>query len=297
LECAEIRNGFIAGSVPAGPEVEAHLKWCPHCRELFAKGALLGRRLAQSVLPEVEPGDLFTLVDQDVKRETGLRARLRALPTRVRAGVLVALALALLAFELGLRRRADFAEFSPLVFWGVVMLLVAAILAGVLHLARGAMAPLGSERRERGIALLLLILPAVALLLVPVGSGVPEAAVAWGNPGGCFGYGAGLVAPFVLLYWLFERRDNVPSAVLVSAGALAGIAANLLLHAHCASAHLGHLSGRLGRLRFRCCPSRFSSRVERRRAAASARGAAFPRRPRATRRGNAVAPVRRAPAG
>jgi hypothetical protein len=45
----------------------------------------------------------------------------------------------------------------------------------------------------------------------------------------------------LLLAWLFERRDTVPPTALVSAGALAGVAANLLLHAHCPSAHLGHL--------------------------------------------------------
>jgi hypothetical protein len=43
------------------------------------------------------------------------------------------------------------------------------------------------------------------------------------------------------LLWLFERRDRVPLVVRISAGALAGIAANLLLHTHCPSAHLGHL--------------------------------------------------------
>lgn len=241
MECAEIRDGFRAGRVPTGPEVEAHLEQCPHCQELFEEGGRLGRSLGESIPPQMESDQLFALLDRDLTREVGLRARLRALPTPVRAGVLLALALALLGFELGFRRRSDFDEFSPLVFWAIVALLVAAILAGVLHLARGVTLPLSAARRERGLALLLLILPAVALLLVPVGSGTPEAAAAWGNPAGCFGYGAGLVAPFVLLYWLFERRDNVPSAVLVSAGALAGIAANLLLHAHCPSAHLGHL--------------------------------------------------------
>jgi hypothetical protein len=86
-----------------------------------------------------------------------------------------------------------------------------------------------------------LVVPALAMLIAPLGSPSPEAAAAWGSPSTCFSYGAALVAPFLLLYWLFERRDNVPLTVLVSAGGLAGIAANLLLHAHCPSAHLGHL--------------------------------------------------------
>jgi hypothetical protein len=40
---------------------------------------------------------------------------------------------------------------------------------------------------------------------------------------------------------LLERRDTPPATALLAAGALAGVAANLLLHAHCPSAHPGHL--------------------------------------------------------
>lgn len=241
MDCAEIRSGFVAGRVPAGPEVDEHLKWCPHCRELFEKGAQLGRRLARAISPEVEPGNLFALVEREVQQEAGVRAKLRALPSRVRAGGLLAVALLLLALQLGFQRRPDFEQFSPLVFWAVVALLVGSVALGAVRLLRGVSAPLGTAARERGAAVALLVLPAAALLVVPLGSGVPEAAESWGNPAGCFYYGAALVVPFVFLYWLFERRDRVPVSALVSAGALAGIAANLLLHAHCPSAHLGHL--------------------------------------------------------
>jgi hypothetical protein len=240
LECAEIRNLFVAGRVPAGPDVDAHVRVCGHCGELFAHDAQLGRRLADGVLPEMEPGDLFALIDRDVQQEVGLRARLRALPTRVRAGALLGIAGALLAYQLRVHLRSDFAAFSAVVFWGVASLLTLALVAGAVRLLRGPSAPLGAAGRERGLALALLVLPALALLVVPFGSTSPEAA-AWGNPSACFTYGAALVAPLLLLFWLFERRDVVPVTALVSAGALAGIAANLLLHAHCPSAHLGHL--------------------------------------------------------
>lgn len=241
MDCAEIRSGFVAGRVPANPEVHEHLQGCPSCRELFENDAALGRRLAEAVPPEVEPGDLFALVERDVQQETGLRARLRALPSPVRVGGLVSVALALLAFELRFNRRSDFAEFSPEVFWGVALVLAGGLAWGAARLARGPAAPLASAARERWLAVAFLVLPAIAVLVVPSGSGSPEAAAAWGHPGLCFCYGAALVAPFLLLYWLFERRDRVPLAALVSAGALAGVAANLLLHAHCPSAHLGHL--------------------------------------------------------
>ena len=240
MECAEIRNSFVAGRVPAGPAVEAHCKVCPTCRELFEHDARLGRGLAQAVLPAIEPGDLFALVEREVNQEVGLRARLRAWPTRARAGVLLGVAGALLVFQLLLKRRPDFDEYSPGLFWGVASVLVVALVAAALRLTRGPSAPLRSPGGDRGLMLALLLLPALLALVAPLGVGSP-AGLAWANPSSCFTYGGILVMPLVLLYWLFERRDAVPLTALVSAGALAGLAANLLLHAHCPSANLGHL--------------------------------------------------------
>lgn len=247
MDCAEIRSGFVSGHVPEGAAVAEHLKGCPHCPELFAHDARLGRRLAQAVLPALEPGDLFAQLSQDLSQETGLRARLRALPTRTRAAALLTFGLLLLATQLVLQRRSDFEEYSPRVFWGVVAVLGGVLGIGALRLARGASAPLNEATRDRSFAILLLLVPALVALVAPFGSPLSSANdpagwhTTWGNPAGCFSYGAALVAPFLVLVWLFERRDHMPLAVLVSAGALAGIAANLLLHAHCASAHLGHL--------------------------------------------------------
>src|SRR5262249_39705782 len=68
-----------------------------------------------------------------------------------------------------------------------------------------------------------------------------QAAGSWNQPSICFGYGAALVTPFLLLAWLFERRDSVPVSTLVIVGALARIAAHLLLHPHCARVRLGPL--------------------------------------------------------
>jgi hypothetical protein len=68
-----------------------------------------------------------------------------------------------------------------------------------------------------------------------------ESAATWASPEVCFGYGAAVVVPFIALVWLLERRDPMPLTSLLVVGALAGIAANLLLHTHCPSVHLGHL--------------------------------------------------------
>ena len=240
MECAEIRDSFVAGRLPSGVAVEAHLEVRPHCSELFENDARLGRSLAQAALPEVPPGDLFALVERDVSREVGLRARLRALPTRLRAGILVGVVGVLRGFQLLLHRRPDFAEYSPGLFWAIAVALLVALVLGALLVMRGASAPLGSSNRERGLAVALLLAPALAALLAPLGTSSPDA-TAWADPSGCFSYGAALVVPLVVLYWLFERRDSVPLSALMTAGALAGLAANLLLHAHCSSANLPHL--------------------------------------------------------
>jgi hypothetical protein len=241
VECAEIRSLFVAGSIPAGPRVDAHLKVCPHCRELFEKGAQLGRRLAVGVVPNVEPGDLFALVEKDVKAEVGVRARLRALSTPTRALVLLVVAALPMLGHLLFDRRADFGEYSPGLFWGVALLFGAGLAVGIRSLLRGVAAPLRSPWRGRGLALGLLLVPGVAALLAPLGAGSPEAVHVLGSPSSCFTWGAAFVVPLVVAYWLFERRDSVPARTLVAAGALAGLAANLLLHAHCGSASPLHL--------------------------------------------------------
>lgn len=241
MECAEIRRELVAGRNPVGPTLDAHLGECETCRELFAAQGRLGRSLAAAVLPEVEAEALFALVERRVGRDVGLRARIRSWPTWTRVNVWVGFAFLLFGWQLLVRRRADFAEYSAGLFWGVAALLGAASVLGAIRLLRGLHATLAAERNERRLAIASLIVPALALLIVPLGAGEAAGGTGWGAPVACLGYGSVLVVPLVLLYWLFERRELIPLPALIAAGGLAGIAANLLLHAHCASVHLGHL--------------------------------------------------------
>lgn len=239
MDCAEIRRGFASGAIPEGPAVAEHLRLCPHCRELFEQGAVLGRRLAQAPLPAPQPGDdLFSAVERDLQGEVGLHARLRALPSWARATALVAIGGLLFAFQLFFDMRSGLVEYGLDVFGAVTLLLGAGLVWGAVRLVRGVSRP---SRGEVTLAFALLALPLLAMLVVPLGPLHEDPVSAWGNPANCFSYGAALVLPIVALAWLFERRDRMPVAALVSAGALAGVAANLLLSAHCASVHLGHL--------------------------------------------------------
>jgi len=239
LDCADVRRRLVAGHVPSGPELEAHLRVCPECRELLENDAKLGLSLGQAVRPEPDPGELFARIERDLSREVGPRATLRALPTSLRGALLALLSGLLLLVHLWFWPRPNLGAYSPLVFWSAALLFAVAITWGARLLVRGPSAPLGAGRAQRLLAPMLLAVPVLAALLAPLGSS--DAAELWGSPSNCFVYGCLLTVPVVLLYWLFERRDAPPLAALLGAGALAGVAANLLLHAHCPSAHPGHL--------------------------------------------------------
>jgi hypothetical protein len=123
---------------------------------------------------------------------------------------------------------------APFVLFALVLVL--GLLVGSHRLAQGLTRPLVSPSRYVFEAALLLVLPALAVAFAP-----READEAWGAPLKCFAYGAALSLPLAGLILLLERRDHVPPLVTALGGAVAGISANLLLHAHCASSHAGHL--------------------------------------------------------
>lgn len=238
MDCAEIRSGFASGHVPEGAAVAQHLEHCLHCRELFEKGAALGRRLAQAVMPQLEAGELFGAVERDLQGEVGLHARLRSLPSWLRAGVLVVFGVGLAALQFLADPRGDFDRYGVDVFALVSLALGAGLVWGAWRLVRGVSRP---ARGEASFAFSLLVLPVALSFVVPLGVLYDPPSPDWSSPFDCFSYGIALVLPLVALAWLFERRNRMPLSALLVAGALAGIAANLLLNAHCASVHLGHL--------------------------------------------------------
>jgi hypothetical protein len=235
LDCAEIRSSFVAGRVPTGAAVDAHLQGCASCRELLAGHAALGRELAAAPLPPLDADGLFRALEQDLTRERGVRAALRALPSGIRVSLWCGSAVALMGYELALHRRPDFSEYAPAVFWMIAAALLLGLAIGASRLLRGLSLPV---RERHWVSVLLFALPVALALCAPLGS---NQAAGFGAPERCFAYGAALVVPFLLLYWLVERRDRISVTTVVTVGAAAGVAANLLLHAHCPSVHPGHL--------------------------------------------------------
>jgi hypothetical protein len=239
VDCAEIRQGFLTGEVPTGMSVDEHVKWCPHCRELFPNAALLGRRLAVAAvdLPD-NKGSQLARVEAAVAREHGLRAFLRSRSTRVRW--LLSLSLpALLLLREAARKRVPWRSLStPRLLAGVVLV---GLLALVLH---SALRPLPIERRaarlRSALALVAWCLPCVLWF-------VPEAR-ANGDDGnfalrsfGCFAYGSVLAAPSFALLWALDRGVQVPFRVWALATGAVALVANSILILHCPVTNRAHL--------------------------------------------------------
>jgi hypothetical protein len=88
----------------------------------------------------------------------------------------------------------------------------------------------------RGIAVAALALPVGAAFLSPGAVDHPPVAAAV-----CFAIGALAALPVVVVFRLLDRTAARHPARLPLAAAGGGIAANLLLHAHCAIDHPVHL--------------------------------------------------------
>ncbi len=247
MDCAEIRQSFADGGVPSGSRVEEHLKWCPHCAELFRNAAALGRRLAAAAsLKPRAVSEQLAATESLLEREHGVRAYLRSRSTRVRWALSLALPAVLLVRELVRKRVALRDVGTPRLVAGLVLV---GLLGVVLH---GALRPLPVERRA---ARLRTILAMVAWCLPLVLWLAPEAHATTGElPGGfalksltCFSYGSALAAPSFALLWALDRGIHVPFRVWALGAGVVSIVANLILVLHCSltnPAHVlaGHLS-------------------------------------------------------
>lgn len=238
MDCAEIRDSFQRGEVPTGADVEAHMRVCGHCRELFSNDAELGRSLARAAaLPVSSADELFASLEADVARETGVRAWLRSRPTRLRFALAVLSVLLLVALGGVARRRPDFADY-PVTRLALLLSLYA---VGIL-LAFGKELYLSARRGSLGDHLGLLV-AALGLPFLIAFAPATEASRHAGPEGAlnCFLYGGLLTVPTAALLWAFDRDDR-PSlrTVCLSAAAL-GLSANLVLELHCPSGNALHL--------------------------------------------------------
>lgn len=244
MDCSQVRDSFISGSPLSGAQLDAHLASCPQCKALFEQDAELGRGLAaqaSATLPMT--ADLFGQLEQDLGRETGLRAWLRSRPSRAR--FLLSLLPVLLVVIAGglLRQRPDFAQY-PMA--RVALLLCVYFVAIALAFAKTL-----SELPRREPLRDYLPLLAFALSVPVLASFAPATEISRhaGAEGAlnCFSYGALLTLPVALLLWAFDRDDKPALRTVCLSAAGLGLSANLLLELHCGNGNpthvlLGHAS-------------------------------------------------------
>jgi hypothetical protein len=248
VDCAEIRQGFIAGGAPSGESVAEHLKVCGHCAELFENSGALGQELAHISAESVAPANAqLAATESLLDREHGLRAFLRSRSTRTRWRVALSVPALLLTREL-LRKRVPWRD------WTQPRILAGLFLLGLFGLVtHSALRPLPIERRAArvrvALALVTWCVPCVLWFTPEAQASADElsgGAFAWRSLA-CFAYGSALAAPSFALLWAMDRGVRVPFRVWVLAAGSVALLANMILMLHCPinnRAHLlaGHLS-------------------------------------------------------
>jgi hypothetical protein len=238
MDCAEIRDAFTRGAVTPGPEAQAHLAVCPHCRELFERDAELGRSLAsEAALLMPFPEELFGELEARMAGETGVRAWLRSRPTKLR--FLVVLSSVLFAVGVGgaLKVRPDFEAYPR----ARLFVLLAVYSFGII-VAFGKELFLSVWRGALADHLLLLV-AALGLPFLVAFAPATEASRAFGPEGAlnCFAFGALLTLPTAALLWAFDRDDRLSTRTVCLSAAALGLSANLVLELHCANGNFSHV--------------------------------------------------------
>ncbi|MGE0710589.1 MAG: hypothetical protein AB7N76_27350 [Planctomycetota bacterium] len=234
MDCADVR-ARILGEEELAP-CAAHLQACPPCQEL-ASG--LGRRLgAEPSDPAAAPPDLdpalldFGALEAALAQEQGALARLRALPTGARRGLVVGAALALGGATWLLAEEAR--DPRTLVTLGSLSLLCALAL---WHGLRPLHQPPLPRWAWAGLLVGGLALPVLVACQPPIAQGDGHAPAA-----ACLAFGALFALPVLALAFLVDRAPV--AAALGSGGLLVAVAAgsvgNVCLEGHCATGGLAH---------------------------------------------------------
>jgi hypothetical protein len=242
VDCADIRQGFIAGGAPSGESVAEHLKVCGHCAELFENSGVLGQRLARaSSDPVAQAKTQLATTESLLEREHGVRAFLRSRSTRTRWRLSLSLPALVLMREL-LRKRVPWRD------WTLPRILAGLLLLGLFALVtHSALRPLPIERRASrvrfALALVAWCLPCVLWFTPEARASADElsgGAFAWRSLA-CFAYGSAVAAPSFALLWAMDRGVRVPYRVWALAAGSVALLANVILMLHCAITSPGHL--------------------------------------------------------
>lgn len=237
MDCLAFRARIARGE-PLDPAARAHASMCEACGAVMSDDAAVGRRLLSTVTtgsaasgavgdgPTTETS--LQAARQLLARDGGPLGALRARPVWQRLAVLLGM------FGAGLACMAGHSVHAPL----EVALHVVAFAAACVLL----MWPLGRPLPRSGRALTFggsIALPLAFALWVHARATSPTPET---SPWPCLAFGAVLAAGLIALLSALDRRAARGVWQALLAGSTSGLAANALLHLHCPSDALVHLT-------------------------------------------------------
>lgn len=209
--------------------------------EMAALRSLTGREAPEPVDDDLL-ASLRAKVDEDVAAEVGLVAKLRALPTPQRVGLVAGVTL-LFTLVSGLAMpRPDLAQY-PEVRMALILGLMAALCGWALwRILRPLHLPRPSPIADRILLVLGVLAPlAFALWPMPTMAHAEHAGSFVGRAMGCLAFGSALGIPVLGLAIVLRRARVDGAAVAALAGVAAGLTANLGLQLHCPIHDPAHL--------------------------------------------------------
>jgi len=242
VTCRELHARLRAGQA-VGPDVAAHFAECEPCRALAAEEARVARALG-STEPARDLGELFAGVTAAISAERGVRAWLRAFPTRIRVTSAVAVAALLGLAVFIFARRVDFAVYPV----GRMALALGLLALGLVTAILRSLRPLQHAPGPRGADHLLVGLGVLAVsilaLLAPAHQAHPASLAGagrdmWARAAACFALGTILGVPLAAALFALDRGGTRRAAVL--AVLAAGLLGNLTLQLHCPIVAAPHL--------------------------------------------------------
>lgn len=239
MDCTNIRDALLAGSIPAGADVDAHVRDCAACGELLRDESRLGKAFPASRRATPDMEDQWDSLQAALGSERGARAwlRSRSTPFRLVTAALVVLALVFLG-----GRRPEAGVSAESIAWATAFGVSSIAALGFLVTPFGYPGrTLGARFAFTAVTLLLPLSRALtsshdaAVLHAHAESSFAQVSLA------CFSYGLLLVSPFVAVLWCLDRSERSVMETLAGIGTAAGLVANAALALHCPSADPAHL--------------------------------------------------------
>lgn len=260
MNCDDLERLARSGQLESrlsDPDVVVHLRECGACEALYTTPEHLGSVLLQQAaqVPELDLNALRTELHAAVERDDRGPAAVRSLPTRLRVGIGISIALGTAAIVGGLGPRPDWEHYPTSIMALALSGFAASFAVGYRELSRPMYEPEAPQLR-RWMSVLALALP-IGISVIGADSAhgafnpsdvnpsvVDAAATEADTMLGIFRcLLMGMVFAMPTAAWVFLARRSpwlgTPSLVLLAA--LLGLSGNLALQVHCPSRDWAHL--------------------------------------------------------